>query len=151
MYDPVGVGQQLDPLVHDPGVGDQVQGLVTEEGDEGLVVNCQGEQGEAQEEVPALVSGPSSRHGFPFNGGIILLSLGAKSAADCDGLPPCLAASWRGALAGAALLTQPVAYPKFGPISGKASGEGWVKHPDPLGALADNFSLGCLKGIFQLC
>ena len=82
------------------------------------MVDCQGKHGEAQEEIPALVSRPGGRHGFSFNWGIILLSLGAKSAADCDGLPPCLAAARRGALAGAALLTQPVSYPKFGPIGG---------------------------------
>ena len=77
------------------------------------MVDGQGKQREAQEEVPALVSGPGSCHGFSLNWGIVLLSLGAESTANCDGLPPCGTAARRGALAGAAFLTQPVFYPKL--------------------------------------
>ena len=39
-------GEELDALVSDPGVGNHVQGLRGEDGEQGLVVYCQ-EEGEA--------------------------------------------------------------------------------------------------------
>ena len=105
------------------------------------MVDCQCEHGEAQEEVAALVGSPGSGHGFAFNGSIVLLSLVAESTSDCDGLPACLTAARSGAWAGATFLAQPVSNPKLGPVCSEAGGEGRVKHPNPMRALADNLSL----------
>ena len=47
MHDFIRVRKQFDPLVHDPGVGDQIQGLVPKKGDQGFIINSQHKLGEA--------------------------------------------------------------------------------------------------------
>ena len=123
------IHHRLQLKVHDPGIGDVSQALlVSEDGNQGLVVNAEDELVQAHDKKFAFLKAIYGCLALSLYRVIPRLSRGAKSAPTEDSLPSSRAASWEWVTrAATVLLGQPETHPQLCPVCSQGSGEGWVK------------------------